>query len=156
MEEKIDPVEPREIATKEEEAGNTILINTIRDLHIEKPEYDEIVSNTNKTLQEVEDSLQSVTYYQTLLHDNKIEELEKVLQHFKQLSVKMEKTLSVWNDKHEVLIQDHETFEAVVENMVGYTQKLRRAETFKNNEKELRKLKKRPLGIKKTGFFWNT
>lgn len=135
--------------------SDTIYIDTVETLAIQKLEYDEIISSTNKTLTTIEESLQSTTFYETLYNDNKHQELEQIHAQLLAFDKQMQKTLSVWNNELENLNKDHETFEAVVENVVGYTQKVRRQESFKNEKEVQRKLKRQSLAVKKTGFFWH-
>lgn len=70
-------------------------------------------------------------------------QLEQKIQQMELQLSQVERHLSVWEDEKHRLEDDHKTFESVVENLVGHTQRMRREETMRTlkKEKERSKLK---------------
>lgn len=69
------------------------------------------------------------------------DKLDQLVEEYKSRIEEVEKLLAVWEHEREKLELDNETFEGVVENLVGHTQRLRREETLKSLKKEANKSK---------------
>lgn len=71
------------------------------------------------------------------------EQLDSAIAQLQQAVGDVEKLVSVWEDEKNRLEEDHRTYESVVENLVGHTQRLQREEALR----ALKKGKERKLGL---------
>lgn len=69
------------------------------------------------------------------------EGIDQLIGKYKEEITQVENLLAVWEHEREKLELDNETFEGVVENLVGHTQRLRREETLRSLKKEANKSK---------------
>lgn len=155
--EKVDEKKEKEMPVDAND--EIVFVRSMNQLKIDKKTKDDILQNSLYILNGIEEQLQPDLYYKNLLKEGQHDKLEHELNKFESLKDELEKILSVWNKELSELNSDHDTFLQVVENIVGYSQKLTRQESLKNlgkNEKAKRKNLLIRQSSSKTGFFWNT
>ena len=127
------------IQKKERENGfdmSTYVVKTLEQLHIDDGQKKKMLEETNTKFAEIG----NVITADDLLEMND-KELQMAIEKLEIQVSMVEKYLAVWDDEKTKLEEDRKTFESVVENLVGHTQRLRREETMKSLKKEKEKSK---------------
>lgn len=121
------------------------VIPNIEELHISGEVKEARRQNTSAALSEVEQNLLSNTS-QMFLENSSVENLDaKLLQLLENYKTLLELS-SIWQDQMRELKHSQEVYESVVQNIVGYNQKLQRQEIMDN----LKKMKSKSRKSKRT------
>ncbi|ODQ79179.1 hypothetical protein BABINDRAFT_8767 [Babjeviella inositovora NRRL Y-12698] len=114
----------------------------LSDLKLTASEQEAILDSPEARITEAENiSQKSVTYLQTL----SVEELAALEAEMSSIVGSLEAVNAVWLDRLKKLKHDNTTYESVVENFVGHTQRLTREEILK--KVTLEKQKKKRMGF---------
>lgn len=92
-------------------------------------------------LQEMRKSVKNDVYFSTL-SSSQVAELSR---QYEESIGKLQVLLAYYRAQQKLLVQDNQTFEQVVENLIGYTQKLRIQNTIKTKPKPKAKLNLKSL-----------
>ncbi|CCH44496.1 putative membrane protein [Wickerhamomyces ciferrii] len=129
--------EKDQIRRKNLDDGSNYKIPDFESLNISDEEAKKYRENTDEILNKFQESIKEDDELTNLDQET----LNKVVLEYKEQIKELKKLLSIWEYEQKNLEIDNETFEGVVENLVGHTQRLRREETMKSLKKESRKSK---------------
>jgi hypothetical protein len=113
------------------------VIKAFSELNITDDEKRALADDSDYVLSDYVEKLENIDDLSELSE----EELSHVIEKYNEQLDTVEKLLSLWEDERVKLQEDNNTFEGVVENLVGHTQRIRREETFKSLQKEKEKSK---------------
>jgi hypothetical protein len=124
-----DTLEKKE--RKNEFDVESYVVKKLKDMGISEDKKRQLMAGTDVKLKELED----VVYSEDELNEMNEEELDIYIALLGEKVASVEEFLSAWEDEKSRLEEDHKTFESVVENLVGHTQRMRRDEMMKSLKK---------------------
>lgn len=127
-----------------------LVIPKLKDLQIEKEEKEDLLKNTLEILSAIETENLNHSSRQFLeLNKENGEILDNKLTLLLENYEKLMKLSSLWQDQLDDVKKNFEIYESVVQNLIGYSQRLKRDEIFEN----LKKVKSSKSH--KRGSFWH-
>lgn len=117
--------------------GMQYKIVSFEDLGMSEQDAEKFKVKNDEIIENLEQSIKDDHVLQSLNDDG----LDGVIKDYESKVEEISKLLAVWEYEEKKLENDNSTFEGVVENLVGHTQRLRREETLKSLKKEAQKSK---------------
>ncbi len=117
--------------------GMQYKIVSFEDLGMSEQDAEKFKVKNDEIIENLEQSIKDDHVLQSLNDDD----LDGVVKDYESKIEEISKLLAVWEYEEKKLENDNSTFEGVVENLVGHTQRLRREETLKSLKKEAQKSK---------------